>query len=303
MPFEMQKDIMYLRLSEDDGEDRAESHSISSQRACIQQYLQDNPDLSSDFEEIIDDGYSGTNFERPGIRRLLALIDAGQVRTIIVRDLSRFARNYLEAGYYLEVVFPTMGIRFISINDGFDSKELGEDTGGIELAIRNLVNQMYSRDISRKIKSVVDIKKRKGEYAFGAVPYGYKKGKKHNTIVVDQTAAKIVRYIFNLATEGYSITQIALKLNENNIDTPSVYLASVRGKYKTRSFWTYDSVRNILTNRIYTGDTEVFKSHVVRVGSNKVRIIPEEFREVVLETHEAIIPRTTYYLALDTPHG
>lgn len=300
MPYEMQKDIMYLRLSEEDDNEKDESCSIASQRSCIERYLHNSPDLGCDFEEIVDDGYSGTSFERPGMRRLLAMIDTGQVRTIIVRDLSRFARNYLEAGYYLEIVFPTMGIRFISINDGFDSQELGEDTGGLELAIRNLVNQMYSRDISRKIKSVVDMKKRSGEYAFGAVPYGYKKGEKHNTIVVDEPAAKIVRRIFDLAAKGTSITRIALTLNEEKIDTPSVYLASVRGKYKTRAFWTYESVRNILRNRIYTGDTEVFKSHVTRVGSNKVKIIPEELRQVVPETHEAVISRTTYYLARQT---
>lgn len=296
MPFELQKDIMYLRLSEEDDE-KDESCSIASQRTCIERYLSDRPDLGNQFEEIVDDGFSGTNFERPGMRRLLAMIDAGQVRTIIVRDLSRFARNYLEAGYYLEIVFPTMGIHFISINDEFDSQELGEDTGGLELAIRNLINQMYSRDISRKIKSVVDMKKRNGEYAFGAVPYGYKKGKVHNTIVVDEPAAEVVRRIFGLAVKGTSITQIALTLNKEKIDTPSVYLASVRGKYKTRAFWTYESVRNILKNRIYTGDTEIFKSHVTRVGSNKVKIIPEELRQVVPETHEAIISRTDYYLA------
>ena len=297
MLYEPQKDIMYLRLSEEDDDDKGESCSIASQRTCIERYLQDRPDLGNDFEEIIDDGYSGTNFERPGMRRLLSMINKGLVRTIIVRDLSRFARNYLEAGYYLEIVFPTMGIRFISINDGFDSDELGEDTGGLDLAIRNLVNQMYSRDISRKIKSVVDMKKLNGEYAFGAVAYGYKKGEKHNTIVVDEPAAGIVRRIFNMAVKGNTITQIALALNEDKVETPSVYLASVRGKHKVRTFWTYESVRNILHNRIYTGDTEVFKSHVKRVGSNAVNIIPEELRQVVPDTHEAIISRTTFYLA------
>lgn len=300
MQYDMQKDIIYLRLSMEDAEKQNESNSISSQRACIQQYLQNRPDLKSAFEEIVDDGYSGTGFDRPGMKQLLAMIEAGQVRTLIVRDLSRFARNYLEAGYYLEIIFPTMGVRFISVNDGFDSDELGEDTGGLELAIRNLINQMYSRDISRKIKSVVDMKKQNGEYAFGAVPYGYKKGKEHNKIVVDEPAAKIVRRIFDWAVEGFSITQIALKLNKEHIVTPSVYLAGVRGKYKTRAFWTYDSVRNILGNRIYTGDTEVFKSHVTRVGSKRVNIIPEELRQVVPDTHEAIISRSTYYLARKT---
>ena len=297
MPFEMQKDIMYFRLSEEDEEDKRESNSISSQRACVEQYLHDRPELGSNFEEIVDDGYSGTSLDRPGMRRLLAMIKRNQVRTVIVRDLSRFARNYLEAGYYLEIEFPSRGVRFISVNDGFDSEELGEDTGGLDLAIRNLVNQMYSHDISRKIKSVVDMKKYNGEYAFGAVPYGYKKGERHNTIVIDEPAAEIVRRIFSLATSGKSVSQIALTLNEDHVQTPSVYLADVRGRYKTRAFWTYDSVRNILGNRIYTGDTEVFKSHVMRVGSKRVRVIPEELRQVIPETHDAIISRSDYYLA------
>ena len=107
MPFEMQKDIMYFRLSEEDEEDKRESNSISSQRACVEQYLHDRPELGSNFEEIVDDGYSGTSLDRPGMRRLLAMIKRNQVRTVIVRDLSRFARNYLEAGYYLEIEFPS----------------------------------------------------------------------------------------------------------------------------------------------------------------------------------------------------
>ena len=115
MPFEMQKDIMYFRLSEEDEEDKRESNSISSQRACVEQYLHDRPELGSNFEEIVDDGYSGTSLDRPGMRRLLAMIKRDQVRTVIVRDLSRFARNYLEAGYYLEIEFPSRGVRFISL--------------------------------------------------------------------------------------------------------------------------------------------------------------------------------------------
>lgn len=294
-------DIRYLRLSEEDETccdgTKAESNSIGSQRRCIQQFLQANPGICDETIEIVDDGFSGTSMERPGMQRLLALVEAHKVRTIIVRDLSRFARNYLEAGHYLEYVFPAYGIRFISINDHFDSQELGESTGGLELAIRNLVNQMYSRDISKKIKSVVDLKKLRGEYAFGAKPYGYRKGEKPNTIVVDEPAAEVVRDIFTWACEGKSITWIAKNLNELGADTPSVYLASIRGRYKVRAFWTYESVRNILQNRIYTGDTEAYKSHVKKVGSKRVNMIPEEQRLLIPDTHEAIITREQYYLA------
>ena len=127
-------DISYLRLSKEDGDVESgsveESCSIQSQRTCIRKYLQDNGMSADDFQEIVDDGYSGTSMHRPGMEQLLKLVESGRVRTIIVRDLSRFARNYLEAGHYLEFVFPAYNVRFISINDQFDSAEIGESTGG-----------------------------------------------------------------------------------------------------------------------------------------------------------------------------
>ena len=170
-------DILYLRLSKEDGdaEDGSidESCSIQAQRTCIKQYLRSKGFSVEHFSEIIDDGYSGTTMERPGMNRLIKLVGSGKVRTIIVRDLSRFARNYLEAGHYLEFVFPAYNVRFISINDQFDSMELGESTGGLDLAIRNLINQMYSKDIARKIKSAVDLKKLSGEFVYGTAPFGY----------------------------------------------------------------------------------------------------------------------------------
>lgn len=297
-----QIDILYLRLSKEDGDTETsgidESCSIQSQRTCIKQYLRSNGFRSESFSEIADDGYSGTTMNRPGMNRLIKLVEAGKVRTVIVRDLSRFARNYLEAGHYLEFVFPIYNVRFISVNDRFDSMETGESTGGLDLAIRNLINQMYSNDISRKIKSAVDLKKLSGEFVYGTAPYGYKKGKTRNTIVVDEPAAQVVRQIFEWAAGGTTVTVIAQKLNAASVPTPSVYLADIRGKYKTRSSWSYESVRNILSNRIYTGDTVPFKSHVVRVGSNHVKQVPEEMRQIIPDTHEAIVSRERYYRAL-----
>ena len=297
-----QVDIIYLRLSLEDGDvadgTAEESCSIQSQRTCIHQFLKEHGIPSDSVEEIVDDGHSGTNLNRPGMQRLLRMVERGQVRTIIVRDLSRFARNYLEAGHYLEFVFPAYDVRFISINDQFDSQEIGETTGGLELAIKNLINQMYSKDISRKIKSAVDIKKMNGEYVYGTAPYGYKKGPVKNTIVVDEPAALIVKQIFTWAASGVTITQIAQKFNSQGTPTPSAYLAPVRGpKYKVRKIWTFESVRNILDNRIYTGDTVPFKSHVIRIGSDRVKQIPEELRTVIPNTHEAIISRELYYQA------
>ena len=291
-------DIYYLRLSKEDGDvtdgTETESCSIHSQRTCIHHYIQSMGMDPMSFKEIVDDGYSGTNMNRPGAKELIDLVFRGRVRTIIVRDLSRFARNYLDAGRYLELVFPTYGVRFISINDRFDSAKVGEDTGGLELAIRNLLNQLYSKDISKKIKSAVDMKKYSGEFVYGTAPFGYKKGPKKNTIVIDPEASIIVKNIFKWASEGVTITQIAQRLNEQGVTTPSVYLAAIRGKYKTRSVWTYESVRNILQNRIYTGDTVPFKSHVVKVGSNRTKAVPLSQQEIIPNTHAPIISRELF---------
>lgn len=294
-------DIYYLRLSKEDGDvtegNEEESCSIQSQRTCIRRYLMENRLHPENFLEIRDDGYSGTTMNRPGMNQLLGLVQQGRVRTIVVRDLSRFARNYLEAGHYLEYVFPERSVRFISVNDNYDSDAFEGTTGGLDLAIKNLLNQMYSKDISKKIKSAVDLKKLSGEYVYGSAPFGYKKGPQRNTIIVDEPAAVVVRRIFQLASEGITFTVIAQTLNSEGIETPSVYLAKVRGKYKTQAKWSFESVRNILLNRIYTGDTVPFKSHVVRVGSDRTKAIPVDQQIIIPNTHEAIISRELFYQA------
>lgn len=294
------KKFFYLRLSQEDSEvargREKESMSIQFQRYCIKSYIEDHPDIGycAEFEEIVDDGYSGTTFQRPGIRKLIQLVEAGMVDTIIVKDLSRFARNYLEAGHYIEYVFPAFQVRFISINDHYDSIAMGESTAGFSFAIHNLINQLYSRDISRKIKSVIDMKKLNGEYCYGAVPYGYKKGAKHNTIEIDPPAAQTVRQIFEWAYSGVTVTQIAARLNEMGVQTPSEYLKAVRGNCRTSQYWSFESVRNILINRIYTGDTIPFKSHVTGVGSSRVKLLSEEDQIVIPDTHKAIVSREVF---------
>lgn len=296
------QDIAYLRLSLEDGDvatgDSAESCSITSQRQCIQAFADKYSDVPSDLVEYVDDGYSGTSMERPSMSRILQLVSMGRVRTIIVRDLSRFARNYLEAGHYLEYIFPAYDVRFISINDHYDSAKVtsGNDEA-FQLAIRNLLNDLYSKDISRKIKTAVDMKKLRGEYVYGQAPYGYKKGPEKNTIVIDDYAAEIVRRIFHMAANGITVSAIAKILNEEKVMTPSMYLEKVRGKYKPSPYWSFESVKNIIVNRIYTGDTEPFKSHVIKMGSNKVRQIPYGERIVIPDTHEAIVSRETYFNA------
>lgn len=301
MSYEERKDYCYLRLSKEDKEvmlkSKNESDSIVNQRIVIMNFVKEKDDISNDIIELVDDGYSGTNGNRPAFQKLMNLVEENKVRTLIVKDLSRLAREYIVTGQYMDKFFPLHGVRFISINDHYDSNDSIGQTSGEGIAVTNIINQYYSYDISSKIKSVVDRKKRQGEFVYGTAPYGYKKGEKKNTIVVDDEAAIIVKYIFWLACEGNTISQIARTLNEQKVITPSIYLQSVRGKYKTREFWTYESVRNIMDNRIYTGDTEAFKSSVKKVGSNQVKQIPKENREIIENTHEAIITKEAYFKA------
>lgn len=303
-----QLDYYYLRLSLEDGDTEngsiKESCSISSQRMCIRQFINKNIGNADDFVELVDDGFTGTNMNRPSMQKLIREVESGRVRTIIVRDLSRFSRDYLEAGHFLEFIFPAYDVRFISINENFDSYKLGETTGGWDITIQNLINTMYSKDISKKIKSAVDLKKLNGEFVYGNAPYGYKKGERKNTIVVDDEVECVVKDIFTYASNGMTITNIARLMNEKHIPTPSMHLSKYRSKnYRIRTFWNFESVRNILANRIYTGDTEPFKSHVVRVGSNNVKMIPEEERLVIPNTHEAIISRELFYQAKAAIHS
>ena len=303
-----QLDYYYLRLSLEDGDTEngsiKESCSISSQRMCIRQFINKNIGNADDFVELVDDGFTGTNMNRPSMQKLIREVESGRVRTIIVRDLSRFSRDYLEAGHFLEFIFPAYDVRFISINENFDSYKLGETTGGWDITIQNLINTMYSKDISKKIKSAVDLKKLNGEFVYGNAPYGYKKGERKNTIVVDDEVECVVKDIFTYASNGMTITSIARLMNEKHIPTPSMHLSKYRSKnYRIRTFWNFESVRNILANRIYTGDTEPFKSHVVRVGSNNVKMIPEEERLVIPNTHEAIISRELFYQAKTAIHS
>lgn len=295
-------DYCYLRLSLEDKDvskdKKTESDSISNQRNAILEFVKNDADISNQLIELIDDGYSGTNTDRPAFKQLIELINQNKVRTLIVKDLSRLARDYVISGYYLDKFFPLHQIRFISLNESYDSNNFNGITSGEAFALTNISNQFYSSDISTKIKSVVNQKKASGEFVYGTAPFGYKKGNEKNTIIVDVEASIIVKYIFKLACDGITLSKIAKILNDQSVITPSVYLKNIRGNYKTRPIWTFSSVKNIIENRIYTGDTEMFKSHVKKIGSNQVNVIPREKRELVKNTHEAIISIDSYYKAL-----
>lgn len=256
---------MYIRLSDADEEVAAgakdESNSITNQRNLLYSYIREHKEFES-FEvlEYFDDGFTGTDFgKRQEFQRMIRDAESGAFETVLVKDLSRFGRDYLEVGNYMEFVFPAMGIRFIAVNDGYDSDKNFGMTGGMDVAFKNLIYQMYSRDLSRKVKSARQNRNRNGEYTASFVCYGYKKdpADKHKLVIEEETAG-IVREIFSLAISGKNCTEIARMLNERKVPTRlqnqwrrGVHYVPVhdKGDY----LWNNTAVRDILNNEQYTG--------------------------------------------------
>lgn len=259
---EKNKDIRaaaYLRLSIEDG-DKAESNSIGNQRELIRDFAAERPGLHL-VEEYADDGYTGTNFERPGFKRMMEDIKSGKINCIIVKDLSRLGRNYIEMGKYLEQIFPMMGIRFIAINDNYDNANAeSNDSDNIVVPFKNLLNDSYCRDISIKVRSQLDMKRRKGEFIGGYAIYGYCKDERNkNRLVVDEYAADVVRSIYRRKLEGMSAQAIAEQLNSENVLAPSEYKRLCGLNYHsgfkagTHAKWQAIQVLRILKNEVYTG--------------------------------------------------
>ncbi|MCI8416676.1 MAG: recombinase family protein [Lachnospiraceae bacterium] len=298
----------YVRLSKEDG-DKEESDSINNQKALIQNYVQERPDLYL-CGHYGDDGYTGVNFHRPGFEKMMEDISKGQINCVIVKDLSRFGRNYIEVGRYIERIFPALGIRFIAINDAYDSLYNNSSADQLLLPFKNLINDAYSRDISIKVRSHLDIKRKRGEFVSPAVPYGYKRAEsdKHQ-LIVDEPAARIVKQIFSKKLTGLSNQQIAESLNERKVSTPLVYKQE-HGLWAKNAFqiygnpkWYGTTVRRILENEVYTGTLLQGKTNR---PNYKIRISVERPKEAWFRTensHEAIISRNDFNLVqniLDT---
>ena len=293
------KAAIYLRLSKEDG-DKEESYSISNQRDLAMDFLSNNPDIAL-AEEMVDDGYSGSNFDRPNFQRMIEKITVGEINCVIVKDLSRFARDYIGSGYYLEKLFPSMGVRFISINDKIDYKIDDSSNTRLIMEIKNVMNDSYIRDISVKIRSQFEIKRKKGEYIGAFTVYGYEKSKedKHK-LVVDKNAAEIVKTIFNMRMQGISAVAIAHKLNLLSVPSPSEHKklngsnfnANLQRKYKAE--WSAKAVLRILKNEIYTGTL----IQGTRTTANyKVKKIIEKDRSewsIIPNNHEAIISQLQF---------
>ena len=254
----------YLRLSKDDGDfscssGKTESNSISGQRELIQSFVSKMPDIEL-VAEFVDDGYTGTNFDRPDFQRMMAAIERGEINCIIVKDLSRFGREYIDAGQYIEKMFPQRGIRFIAINDHYDSVTSTSSGDSLIVPFKNLLNDSYSRDISIKVRTSLESKRQRGEFIANFAVYGYKRDPNDkNKLIVDEHAAAVVRDIFRWKIEGLSPQKIAKRLNERGISCPSEYKKECGSRYKTsfkthnRATWSPGSVMRILSNEVYCG--------------------------------------------------
>ena len=220
---EKNKDIRaaaYLRLSIEDG-DKAESNSIGNQRELIRDFVAERPGLHL-VEEYADDGYTGTNFERPGFKRMMEDIKSGKINCIIVKDLSRLGRNYIEMGKYLERIFPVMRVRLIAVTDNYDSQSAWKTSDSIMVPMRNLLNDAYCRDISVKIKSQLAVKRKRGDFVGSFAAYGYRKDPaNHTKLIVDELAAETVQNIFRWKINGMSNQGITNRLNAKKVPSPA----------------------------------------------------------------------------------
>lgn len=291
---------MYLRLSiEDKRSGMDESNSIANQRKLIQDYISHMPELAEkEVWEFCDDGFSGTNMERPGIRKLLETVKNDQIQCIVVKDMSRFSRDYIELGNYLNQIFPFLGIRFISINDGYDSREQNGNVIAIDTAFQTLVYDLYSKDLSLKVKAAFKNKSDAGEYVFAQLPFGYERSKEEkNKVVVNEREAAIVKRIFSLAADGKGTTEIARILHGERVPTPMQMREIRRRTDRENASWSAHKVRRILNNRFYLGEMICGKSVRESVGSRKAVRIRKQERKVIPNHHEPLISPEVFALA------
>ncbi len=294
---------IYVRLSKEDGDvasaAKAESNSISNQKNLIKDFLKDKDDIIV-VSERVDDGYSGSNFERPGFQMMMEDIKRGTVDCVIVKDLSRFGREYIDSGKYIERLFPALGVRFIAVNDHIDSKN-ESDRDDIVVPFKNLMNDAYCRDISIKIRSHLEVKRKNGEYIGAFTPYGYKKDENdRNRLVPDLYAAGVVKDIFRMKLHGMSQTAIADRLNGQGILSPMEYKHSlgirIQDNFKTheQAEWSSMSVRRILENEVYIGTLVQGRHSTPNHKIKKIVDKPEEEWIRIEDNHEPVISKREF---------
>ncbi|RKD28172.1 recombinase family protein [Lacrimispora algidixylanolytica] len=289
---------IYARLSiEDNGID---SDSIETQIYYLQKHVKEQKELEL-ISTYCDNGMTGTNFERPGFQAMLSDIKSKKINCIVVKDLSRFGRNYMEAGNYLENIFPYYGVRFISVNDNYDSLEVTANEA-LALSLKNVYHDIYAKDISRKICTLFDVKKKKGLYLGRFAPYGYKKSNMNPyQLEIEEETASVVREIFSLRIKGMGVIKIARWLNDQGIRSQSCRLYELRKLKGTNgeanALWSGSSVTGILENPVYCGCIVERKSEQSYYKGGKKRLIPKEEWKYIENTHEAIIDQGTFIKA------
>lgn len=295
----MYRAAIYVRLSKEDG-DKIESDSIINQRDLIQNYLKDKTDIEV-CSTRVDDGFSGANFDRPAFKLMLEDIRSDKIDCIIVKDLSRFGRNFVEAGRFLNQEFPLRGIRFIAINDQYDTMQKKSSSDDIVIPFKNLVNDAYCRDISVKIRSQLDVKRKKGDFIGSFAVYGYLKDPKdRHKLVVDNYAADVVRDIFRWKLEGYSQQRIAERLDDDGILSPMEYKRYCGMSYKSgfqispKSKWTAVAIGRILRNEFYIGTLVQGKRSAPSHKIKKLFEKPQQDWVRIENSHEPIVEREIF---------
>jgi len=281
-----EKVALYLRLSREDDERESESQSIANQRLYLQQFLESKGWRLTDI--YIDDGYSGTNFDRPGFIRMIEDIEANKINTVITKDLSRLGRDYIQTGYYLEKYFPLKNVRYIAVNDNIDTS--GNQGVDMLTPFLSVFNDMYAKDISRKVRTALTTRKAEGKFIGATAPYGYEKDpEEKGLLVVDPIAAPVIKEIYQSFLESGSVIGIVKKLTEQKIQTPSAYRNLTHTQKRFSGMWNESIVRRILTNPTYAGHLTQNRSKKINYKIDKKQSIPKEEWITVQNTHEAIV--------------
>ena len=283
---------LYARLSHEK-EENIERGTIETQMELMKNYVKDHEDIVIE-EEYYDASFTGTNFERPDFKRMLEDAKTGRINCIIVKDLSRLGRNYVEMGNYIERVFPFLNVRFIAVTDDFDSFRPGTD---LMMPLKNIVNEFYAKDISKKVSTAHRRKWTTDEYMCGFAPYGYLKSKtEKNRIVVDEATAGNVRFIYKLFLDGKGYTPIAKYLNEQGIMSPLMYLKSLgyQQNVRTNGVWTKTTVKSILTNQAYIGSAVHGKVVIEKYNNIPLHATDPSEWVIVKNTYEPLVDKEPF---------
>ncbi len=297
----IRKAALYIRLSKDDGK-KTESESVTSQKEILKEYLKLHPDIEP-YDYYVDDGWSGTNFDRPGFKRMMDDIFSGKVDCVIVKDLSRFGRNHVDMGYYTDNVFVRRQIRFIAINNGVDtaSKNMNAATQCISVGVTNVLNESVAATTSVNVRGTLNVRRTNGKFIGSFASYGYMKDPDdHHKLLIDEEAASVVRMIFDKFLSGMSIIGITKELNDAGIPNPSTYKKLKGYNYKhpagkiNDGMWPESSVRRVLKNEMYVGDMIQGKNTTISYKIKQCVSVPKDEWFIVRDTHEPIIDRESF---------